>query len=145
MRAISASFLIAIASAQPVEATDALVRVVDVGNGLCVVASTTESRSMVYDGGQSGHCAQAVGELIPDDRIDLMILSHSDADHISDAAEIITRKTPRLIIHPGDARQNATILNTRAAIDIGEALSGTWLPSRWQIVPLPRPRGARSA
>jgi glyoxylase-like metal-dependent hydrolase (beta-lactamase superfamily II) len=45
---------------------------------------------MVYDTGPPGeYCSKVVSDLVPNHRIDLLVLSHSDADHIAGAETIL--------------------------------------------------------
>lgn len=85
-------------------AAEALVRVVDVGAGLCVVARTPAGRTMVYDAGPGDRCAEAIAILVPEHRIDLLVLSHSDSDHIGGAPLILAQNDVLQILHPGDDR-----------------------------------------
>jgi competence protein ComEC len=106
-------------------AAEALLRVVDVGTGLCVIAVTPSGQTMVYDTGPNVRCATAVEEVVParasrradapddpdppdDGRerrvIDLLVLSHSDADHIGGAVAILEQNQVLAVLHPGDDR-----------------------------------------
>jgi glyoxylase-like metal-dependent hydrolase (beta-lactamase superfamily II) len=80
-------------AALDVEPDDVYVRIVDVGPGLCAVITVHGGSSMVYDAGHwnGQHCIRAVRELITNDAIDLLVISHSDADHLGDGARIFTR------------------------------------------------------
>ena len=89
MQAIVRTFLISISLsvqvlAQPVGPEDLLVRVVDVGAGLCCVVKMPGDYYMVYDAGRgSTRPLNGIGEIIPEDEeIDLMVLSHPDSDHL---------------------------------------------------------------
>lgn len=89
---------------------DAYVRVVDVGPGLCTVTEVPgDSRMhyMVYDAGHwdNDRCLLAVNEIVGKNEIDLMVLSHSDADHLSDAAEILVQYKVKHIIRTGMERK----------------------------------------
>jgi beta-lactamase superfamily II metal-dependent hydrolase len=95
----------ALLTAAPAAAQDLYVRVVDVGNGLCVIARAPEGHILLYDAGFSGdYCGDAVRELGGTRPIDMVVFSHSDSDHISDGAAILGAQGARLILHPGDAR-----------------------------------------
>ena len=65
-----------------------LVRVVDVGAGHCAVVTMPDNHFMIYDAGYyrgdgERHTIASIRELIPDgSTIDLLVLSHSDADHL---------------------------------------------------------------
>src|SRR5687768_9304183 len=91
------------ASVSPANAQDAYVRVVDVGNGLCVIARAPGGQTLLYDAGHSGtFCPDAVRELIGSRPLDMMVLSHSDEDHISEAQGILASNGARLVMHPED-------------------------------------------
>jgi len=97
------------ASGRPVarSANDVVMRVVDVGAGLCVVIVVPGGHAMLYDAGRGvGRCMRAVTALVPGKRFDLVVLSHSDSDHISELDEILdpAANTAAVILHPGDTR-----------------------------------------
>ena len=89
---------------------DVYVRVVDVGPGLCTITKIPGDHYMVYDAGHwfGGRCIAAVQELIEGETIDLLILSHSDADHLGDADEILDHYRVRQIIRTGLVRDSGT-------------------------------------
>ena len=93
--------------AAPVRATaqSAYLRVVDVGAGLCVIAVTPDGHAMLYDAGRGQPlCRQAVDEIVTSDVLDLVVLSHSDSDHVRELVAILNDNRARRIIHPGDPR-----------------------------------------
>jgi beta-lactamase superfamily II metal-dependent hydrolase len=100
---------------------EAHLRVVDVGAGLCLVATAPGGHSMVYDAGKDvPTCLSAVREIVPGDTIDLLVLSHSDADHIGAAKAILEAYKVKTIIHPGDDRENdLSALRTAIAAESG--------------------------
>jgi beta-lactamase superfamily II metal-dependent hydrolase len=83
--------LVVLAAGVVARADELYVRVVDVGAGMCcvvVIPGETGNRYMVYDAGNfadSGATARAaIGQLIPEgSAIDLLVLSHSDGDHVA--------------------------------------------------------------
>jgi competence protein ComEC len=85
------------------------IRVVDVGNGLCTITRTPGPHFMVYDAGhwEGGHCLRAVQELVDNHPIDLLIVSHSDGDHLGDAARILRSFQVRQIWSTGYPRPDA--------------------------------------
>ncbi len=114
--AIAATFVLGAATG-PLTAQEAYLRVVDVGAGLCVVAVTPEGHAMLYDAGRgTPRCRDAVRELVPDGRIDLLVLSHSDIDHVRETVAILADNEVATIIHPGDPR-GPLLIPIRAAID----------------------------
>jgi competence protein ComEC len=107
-------FVAAALWAAPAAAQEVNVRVVDVGAGLCVITTTSDGHVMVYDtGAGSKICGDAVDELAPAQQIDLLVLSHSDIDHIGAARRVLADHQVRTIIHPGDPRDGATIGRVR--------------------------------
>lgn len=119
--ALAATFVAPLTSADEVT-----VRVVDTGPGLCTVASMPDDHYMVYDAGhwQREECLKQVRKIVPSDEpIDLLILSHTDADHLGDAEEILHAYTVNKIVHTGQdrldcpGRKCATWKSTVAAIE----------------------------
>lgn len=92
-------------------------RVVDVGPGLCVLTLIPPETFFVYDAGhwQGGRCLAAAQELAPAGDVHLMVLSHSDGDHVGDGAEILGAFDVHQIIHTGSVREDAG--NWRAMMD----------------------------
>jgi len=107
-------------------AADAHVRVVDVGNGLCVVGRTPDGHSFLYDAGDRGsYCLDAVKAMIPESKIDVIILSHSDADHIGELPEILAERSAGTIFHTDDDHPITNALReAREAIEASKP-SGT--------------------
>lgn len=104
---------------------DVLVRVVDVGPGLCTITRVPGDLYMVYDAGHwsNKRCLDAVQELVVGDRITLMIISHADSDHHGNAADILDKFDVRQIMRTGDPRTSNTWKATNDAIG-NEAKSG---------------------
>lgn len=125
---IFAVVLLTAAAPKPVDDLEA--RVVDVGNGLCVVVRIPGGHALLYDAGDNGSfCRNAVEELIPGDKIDLVILSHSDADHIGELPAILALKHADTIVFPGDAHieETETIRRELTAITTaGNAGTRVW-------------------
>ena len=97
-------------------------RFIDVGGGLCVVAQTPEGKSLVFDAGHwtNTKCAEGVEHVLgPAGRIDLLILSHGDGDHIGNVPQILENHKVKTIIWTGDERTSKAW--GRAATAIGEA------------------------
>lgn len=116
--------------ALPAYANNLYIRVVDVGPGLCVVGLVPGGHSFVYDTGPpGGMCSAAVDELITLDTIDLVVLSHSDKDHIGDLKRILGLPTPHkhplIVLHPGDQRSGNLIKDAREAITLAAANGAT--------------------
>jgi competence protein ComEC len=117
--------IVGVTAAAPAGAQEAYVRVVDVGAGLCVVAVTPDGHSLVYDTGNGvATCLSAVREVVPSKKVDLLVLSHSDSDHIGAAQAILAENEVSTIIHPGDTRPE-DLSALRAAI-VAEPGADVW-------------------
>ncbi|MBC9035048.1 MBL fold metallo-hydrolase [Sphingomonas sp. JC676] len=132
MRTIALGMLLGMAptgNAALAQPDGAYLRVVDVGNGLCVIARTPDGRVMLFDAGDwkypgrvsgQGYCIAALDEIAPHRPLDLVVLSHSDGDHIGELGYILKRGALE-IFHPGDAHRpnpDATLIKqARNAID----------------------------
>ena len=79
----------------------------------CAVIMVPGGSSMVYDAGHwnGEHCLKVVRELITGDAIDLLIISHSDADHLGDGARNYNEKRVRHTILAGEPRTTASWRN----------------------------------
>jgi len=84
------------------EAGAVFARVVDVGAGLCCVVKMPGNHYMLYDAG-NGHSAEAkIRELIPtNSTIDLMVLSHSDTDHLGAVPFVCKNYAVKRVIYSG--------------------------------------------
>lgn len=120
--------LVVLSSAQEI-----YVRVVDVGAGECVVVkapgSDGKDHFMVYDAGNyedNGKTAiEAIHEIIPEgSMIDLLVLSHSDSDHLAAVPEIMDDYHVKKVIHPGFQRPTNTWKAANQAILDEEAQDG---------------------
>lgn len=99
----------------------ATIRVVDVGAGLCCVATLPGGHYMVYDAGNfedNGATAKdAIEEMIPEgSTIDLLVLSHTDSDHIAAVPWICKTYKVRRILRPDMDRKRDTWHEAVAAI-----------------------------
>ncbi len=95
-------------------------RVVDVGAGLCVITRIPGDHFFLYDAGhwQNDVCYNAVREIVTTGKIDLMVLSHSDGDHIGNAEKILRDFDVKKIIWTGSKRPDSkTWKKMNAAID----------------------------
>jgi beta-lactamase superfamily II metal-dependent hydrolase len=86
---------------------DVYIRVVDVGPGLCTVVAAPGGSYMVYDAGHwvGGKCIAAVREIVQGGEIDLLVISHSDGDHLGDGDYILVEYRVRQIISTGERRE----------------------------------------
>lgn len=87
---------------------DVYVRVVDVGPGLCTITEIPGPYYMLYDAGHwlGTGCLDAVRDVVDGQEIDLFVVSHSDGDHLGEAAEILHEYFVRHVIRTGDVRSS---------------------------------------
>lgn len=105
------------------------VRVIDVGAGHAAVVRMPGGLNAVYDAGNftdkgSSALAGVQSIIAEDEEIDLMVLSHSDADHLGAVDKILQFYTVWTIIRSGYVRDTGTWRRADAAIDEAEE-SGT--------------------
>lgn len=94
-----------LASAQPLPADTLLTRIIDTGPGHASVTAMPGGHYMVYDAGHWNHdnpVLQRINELVPaGEAIDLLVLSHSDSDHLAATDELFAGRTVRMVIRTG--------------------------------------------
>ena len=103
-------------------------RVVDVGPGLCVITKTPNDHYFIYDAGhwRGGHCIRSVRDIIQGETIDLMILSHSDADHLGDASKILSEFHVKTLVKTGYRRMDSKTwkkMNVSASSSVADGTS----------------------
>ncbi len=108
-----ALFVVLVAFAASLAAQELYVRVIDVGQGECVVARFSDSTGahyLIYDAGVgSAVPMKGIHDVIPKDaNVDLMVISHNDSDHIGAVPAIMKDYHVRKIVHPGDERDSTT-------------------------------------
>jgi beta-lactamase superfamily II metal-dependent hydrolase len=86
--------------------SDLVIDVVDVGAGLCNVIKLPDGRYIIYDAGNytaSGNATlEQIKKIIPvGSTVELMILSHTDSDHVGAASNIIENYRVKKILHTG--------------------------------------------
>lgn len=100
------------------------VRVIDVGNGHAAVVSMPGGYYMVYDTGHGKRTLDAVNLVIPEkEEIDLLVLSHTDGDHIGGVDELLNSYRVGRIVRPGLPRTSDAWRDADAAI-AAEATAG---------------------
>ncbi|SEI83736.1 Metal-dependent hydrolase, beta-lactamase superfamily II [Deinococcus reticulitermitis] len=84
------------------------VQFLDVGQGDSVLVRSPEGKTMLIDGGRS---TERMGELLEQhgvQKVDLMVASHADADHIAGLVEAARTTQPTLFINNGIAGTTRT-------------------------------------
>ena len=100
-------FATVVVAAQP--ESGAYVQVVDVGAGLCCAARLPGNHYMIYDAGRSKNDLKAIEEVIPEGAtVNLMVLSHSDADHLAAVPGICEHYALKRVIRDGFPRDTKT-------------------------------------
>ena len=97
------------------------IRVIDVGAGLCAVIKMPNNMYMIYDAGNyvggGREAFESVAEIIPaNSTIELMVLSHSDSDHLGAVDEICEAYKVKRIIRSGFTRTSETWQRANEAI-----------------------------
>ncbi len=97
------------------------ISVLDIGAGLASVIKIPGDYYVVYDTGYWGGGGQAsfdaISAVIPSgEEIDLLVLSHSDSDHIGATVKLLGAYTIKKIYRTGMTRTSQTWLNANAAI-----------------------------
>ncbi len=75
----------------------------DVGQGDSILIDSPTHKRILVDGGPNNKALSEVGKILPfgDRRIDVMIESHPDKDHIGGLSEIVSRYDIGLFMEPG--------------------------------------------
>jgi len=127
------SLIPSLPSTDPAAVEDQLeVRVLDVGPGLACIAKIpgegNKSHYFVYDAGHwntDNYVLSALEDMMGDDEVvDLMVLSHSDSDHLGAVDEICDSFTVKRVIRSGMKRTTATWQNSDRAIKLEKELEG---------------------
>ena len=95
------------------------VQFLDVGQGDAVLVRSPEGKTMLVDGGRS---AARMGELLGKagvNKIDLMVASHADADHIAGLVEAAKVAPPTLFVNNGVAGTTQTWARLVTALQDG--------------------------
>jgi beta-lactamase superfamily II metal-dependent hydrolase len=122
----AAAFLSSPAKAQT---SDTVIRAADTGPGLCVIVSIPGGHDFLYDAGhwEGRNCVNAVREVVTDRVIDLIIISHSDGDHLGQLDSILNPQAgvPQIratrIIHTGHPGTSGAWEDAIEAIEAAQA------------------------
>lgn len=117
---IQATFIcLTLFSSFQAQTKESYTRIVDVGAGFCSITRLPNNQFLLYDAGNwsNKNCLKAVREVVQDNPIHLAIFSHSDGDHIGNAAEILEEFNVRNIIRTGFERTTKTYLSMIDAIN----------------------------
>lgn len=84
----------------------------DVGQGDAVFIETPNGNQVLIDGGPDNTVLQKLGEVMPfyDKDIDVVIMTHSDADHVTGLLEVLNRYEVEHIIY-SDIVRKSTLYN----------------------------------
>jgi competence protein ComEC len=95
------------------------VSVYDIGQGDAALVTTPGRQRILIDGGPDLTLLERLGEELPffDRRIDLLVLSHTDADHLRAFPEILRRYNVRGVVMTGVTRETAVYAAFLAALD----------------------------
>lgn len=80
----------------------------DVGQGDAIFIDSPQHNRVLIDGGKNRKVLTELGQALPfsDKRIDVVIATHPDADHVGGLPEVIARYNVDVFIEPGVATEN---------------------------------------
>ena len=80
----------------------------DVGQGDSVLIDTPSHKRLLLDGGPNRRVLSELGKILPfaDKRIDIVVESHPDKDHIGGLPEVVSRYRVALFLEPGIQSDN---------------------------------------
>ncbi|SMB88989.1 ComEC/Rec2 family competence protein [Deinococcus hopiensis] len=84
------------------------IRFLDVGQGDAVLIRSPEGKTLLYDGGRSSERMKGHLQTYGVDKLDLMVASHADADHIAGLVVAAEQAKPTLFINNGLAGTTRT-------------------------------------
>lgn len=109
------------------------VQFLDVGQGDAVLVRSPEGKTLLVDGGRSAERMREQLEKHGVNKIDLMVASHADADHIAGLVEAAKTARPTLFINNGLGATTRTWENLVAAL---EGAGTTFQKANHQVVNL---------
>lgn len=82
----------------------------DVGQGDAILIKTPDNKYMLIDGGPSSNLLEELSEVMPfwERRIDLLVATHGDADHITGLVDVAERYEVQKFIHNGKSKDTLT-------------------------------------
>ncbi|HNT29787.1 MAG TPA: MBL fold metallo-hydrolase, partial [bacterium] len=77
-----------------------IVNVLDVGQGDAIFITAPDGKQILIDGGPDSSVLQELGEVMPplDRSIDLVVLTHPDADHVTGLVPVLERYAVAMIL-----------------------------------------------
>lgn len=81
----------------------------DVGQGDAILAETPNHKYLLFDGGPTRNVLAEIGKVVPFDtkRIDVVVESHPDKDHIGGLPEVVDRYDVGIFLEPGVESSNS--------------------------------------
>ena len=115
--------LIACSTPQAVKAQALTLHFIDVGQGDSVLIQSPSGQNVLYDGGRKDDDALAYLQSVGVTKLDLVIASHADADHIGGLEAVIDYYRPKLFLDNGLPHPTQTYEGLlRAVRDVGSQL-----------------------
>ena len=93
----------------------------DVGQGDAILIDSPQHIRVLVDGGKNRKVLTELGKILPfaDKRIDVVLATHPDADHIGGLPEVASRFNVEIFIEPGVESENS-IDDENRLLDIPE-------------------------
>jgi len=91
----------------------------DVGQGDSILIDTPSHKRLLLDGGPNRQVLAELGKILPfaDKRIDILVKSHPDKDHIGGLPEVVSRYKTSLFLEPGVRSDNVIDDELKKRID----------------------------
>src|SRR5574341_373599 len=120
IHALSVAFVVQAAGGLTPGPADLYVRVVDGGPGLCTITKIPNGHYLIYDAGhwQSTQRLAAARQIVDGDEVDLLVISHSDSDHLGEADDILAAFNVYQRA-PGSLTRQRSIARTRSGGVVG--------------------------
>ncbi len=109
--------LIACSISLPVNAQALTLHFIDVGQGDSVLIQSPSGQNVLYDGGRKDDDALAYLQSVGVIKLDLVIASHADADHIGGLEAVVSYYRPRFFIDNGIPYTTQTYFGLLEAVE----------------------------
>ena len=109
---LGASFTAALLLSEVSSSSSAKLAFLDVGQGDAIFFQTKQGHQILIDGGPDGTVLARLGSVMPfwDKTIDLVVLTHPDADHITGLIDVCERYEVNTVLWTGRTKDTKVFL-----------------------------------
>jgi competence protein ComEC len=106
----------------------------DVGQGDAILIKTRQGHRILIDGGPNNKVVEKVGQALPfwDKTIDLMVLTHADADHITGLVDVLRQFEVKNVLWNGIEKETNVFALWKEAVEA--ETSNVWLADSTQKI-----------